>query len=116
MAHTLSHPQAYLIKERKSGSSVFSRFFTWAANQDEKFHVGWVGASVMLMAGVLFPLTLAFVLLNGAEFSLIITAMSALVLVVVANLAALATKYTIPLLFLGTLANLVVIVASFLMK
>jgi hypothetical protein len=116
MAHTLSHQHAYLLSDKKTHSSVFSRFFAWARRQDEKNHVGWVGASVMTMAGVLFPATMAFILLNGAEFSLIIAAMSALVLVVVTNLAALPVKYTLPFLLLGTLTDVVVIVASFLMK
>jgi uncharacterized membrane protein (UPF0136 family) len=116
MAQTLSHQQSYFIQERASHPSVLSRFFSWAENQDEKFHVGWVGASIMLMAGIFFPATMAFILLNGAEFSLIVAAMSSLVLVVVTNMAAMPTKYTIPFLFLGTFANLVVIIASFLMK
>lgn len=116
MAHTISHPPLTLVHDRKSHSSVFSRFFAWATNQDEKFHVGWVGASVMLMGGVIFPSAMAFILMNGAEFSLIMAAMSTLVLVVVANLAALPTKFTIPFLFLGVLTNLVLISASFLMK
>jgi len=116
MAHTLSHQESYIIHERERGSSVFSLFNTWAENQDEKFHVGWVGASIMLMAGVLFPATMAFILLNGADFGLIIATMSALVLVVVGNLAALPIKYTIPFLFLAAAVDLVVIVASFLIK
>ena len=116
MAHTLSHQHSFRIEHRKSHSSVFSRFFAWAVSQDEKNHVGWVGASVMIMAGILFPATMAFILLNGADFGLIVAAMSGLVLVVVTNLAALPVKYTLPFLLLGTLTDLVVIVASFLIK
>jgi uncharacterized membrane protein (UPF0136 family) len=116
MEHTISHHQSYLIQERSSQASVLSRFFAWATNQEEKFHVGWVGASIMIMSGIIFPATMASILLNGADFGLIIAAMSALVLVVVANLAALPTKYTIPFLFLGMLTDLVVVIASFLMK
>jgi uncharacterized membrane protein (UPF0136 family) len=116
MAHTISHRQSYLIREKGTRPSAVSRFFTWAAKQDEKSHVGWVGASVMVMAGVLFPTAMAFILLNGGEFSLIMASMSALVLVVVANLAALPTKYTIPFLILGTLTDLIVIIASFMLK
>ena len=116
MAHTISQQQTYLIREKTSRPFVFYRFFDWAAKQDEKNHVGWVGASVMLMAGVIFPATLAIILLNGAEFSLVMAAMSSLILVVVANLAALPTKYTIPFLVLGTVADLAIIISSFFMK
>ena len=57
---------------------------------------------------------MALVLLNGASFGLIVAAMGSLAVVVISNLAALPTKYTIPLFFLGILIDLAIVVASFI--
>jgi uncharacterized membrane protein len=100
---------------RKVRENWVSRFFEWAAAEDAERHVGWVGFSVMSMAGVFFPATMTVILLNGALFGLIIAAMVALVLVVVGNLAALPTKYTIPFLFLGVLIDVVAVGLSYFM-
>jgi uncharacterized membrane protein (UPF0136 family) len=97
----------------KTRPTAISRFFKWAASEDQERHIGWVGITVTVMTAICFPLTMAVVLLNGAVFGLIVAAMVSLVLVVVTNLAALPTRYTIPFFFLGTLIDLVVIGFSF---
>ncbi len=56
---------------------------------------------------------MAVILMNGAVFGLIVGAMTPLVLVVVTNLAALPTKYTIPFFFLGILIDIALIAMSF---
>lgn len=61
-----------------------------------------------------FPITMTAILFNGAVFKLIIGAMIALVLVVITNLAALPTKYTIPSFLTGIIIDLVIITASFI--
>lgn len=53
------------------------------------------------------------ILMNGAVFGLIVGAMASLCLVVITNLAALPTKYTIPFFFLGTLIDIALIAMSF---
>ncbi len=68
----------------------------------------------MAVAAVFFPATMAVILLNGALFGLIIAAMASFVMIVVANLAALPTRYTIPLLLLGILADVVIAIIAFL--
>ncbi|HEX4851515.1 MAG TPA: hypothetical protein VFV08_11945 [Puia sp.] len=117
MSYTISHPgRTISYQEARPKTSIFSKMIKWAERQDKINHVSWVGISVMVMAGVLFPVTMTVVLLNGAAFSLIMTSMVALVLVVVSNLAALPTKYTIPFLLLGTLIDLGAIVCSFFIQ
>src|SRR5580693_2998506 len=88
------HEYAYLLAKKRP--AAISRFFKWAAGEDTERHVGWVGITITVMTAICFPLTMAVVLLNGAGFGLIIAAMVSLVLVVVTNLAALPTRYTIP--------------------
>lgn len=96
--------------------SLLSRFFHWAAKEDQTHHIGWVGFTVMSMAGVFFPGTMAVIGMNGGAFGLVMAAMIAFVLVVVTNLAALPTKYTIPLFFLAVLTDLVVMALSFFVR
>jgi hypothetical protein len=99
-----------------ANSSLIERFFDWATNEDVKHHIGWVGVSIIAMTAVFFPLTMAAILFNGASFGLIIAAMVPLVAVFVTTLAALPTRYTIPFLFAGVLAELIIIVMSFLVR
>jgi hypothetical protein len=117
MTYIISQPetlQGYaILKEQRS---LLTRFIQWATAEDVKHHIAWVGASVTCMTAVFFPLTMSVILVNGAAFGLIITAMVSLVLVVTANLAAMPTRYTIPLLFLGILIDLCAITLSFFIK
>ncbi|HTS45427.1 MAG TPA: hypothetical protein VMH01_13600 [Puia sp.] len=113
MAYSISHSQTNYYHESAEKKSALILFFAWCANQDAENHIGWVGASITMMSAIVFPLTMGIIMLNGAVFGLIAAAMAALVLVVVTNLAAMSTKYTIPFFFLGILIDLVVIFASF---
>ena len=63
---------------------------------------------------VCLPLTMTAILLNDGSFGLIIAAMVSLMVVITANLAAMVTRYTIPILFFGILVDAGVIVLSFL--
>ena len=90
-----------------------SRFFKWAAGEDEERHIGWVGITVTTMTAIFFPMTMTVVLQNGASFGLIVAAMVSLTMVVITNLAALPSKFTIPFYFLGILIDVVVTGFSF---
>lgn len=114
MSTTISQEQMVPIySPAVSHPSVIGRFFKWAKNEDVDHHIGWVGFSIVVMTAFFFPITMFAILLNGGAFSLIIAAMAPLVMVFVANLAALPTQYTIPFLFVGALAELVIIAVSF---
>ncbi|SRR5579871_119810 len=117
MEYITRNPEsAYVYHMAARRKSAISRFFQWAAKEDAEHHIGWVGATVTSMTAVFFPLTMAAILINGGAFGLIIVAMASLALVVITNLAALSTKYTIPFFFLGVLTNIAVVVASFIIK
>ncbi|HSZ34736.1 MAG TPA: hypothetical protein VK772_15575 [Puia sp.] len=92
--------------------NLLTRFFAWTINE-EKNRIAWAGISITVMTAILFPLTMTAILFNGLDFKLIIGAMSSLVLVLVTNLAALPTKYTIPAFLTGIIIDLVLIIASF---
>ncbi|HZX58589.1 MAG TPA: hypothetical protein VFE54_07675 [Mucilaginibacter sp.] len=118
MAYSISnHAANYMDYQPASRNpSALTRFFNWAAREDQSHHIGWVGATVIAMGGVFFPGTMAVIGFNGGSFGLIIAAMIAFVVVVVTNLAALPTKYTIPLFFLAVLADIVVMALSFFVR
>ena len=117
MTYTISQPGSLSgQKLTKEGKSWISRFFEWAKNEDTERHVAWVGITVTAMAAVFFPLTMSVILLNGALFGLIITAMISLALVVITNLAAMPTRFTIPFFVLAMLIDLGAIITSFFLK
>jgi len=105
--------QQYTYHLAQKRPSVVTRFLRWAEGEDSERHVGWVGITVTVMAAICFPLTMTVILMNGAVFGLIVGAMASLCLVVITNLAALPTKYTIPFFFLGTLIDIALIAMSF---
>jgi hypothetical protein len=114
MSTTTSQGQVVPIyRPAASNPSLIERFFDWATKEDVKHHIGWVGVSIIAMTAIFFPLTMSAILMNGASFGLIVAAMVPLVVVFVTNLAALPTKYTIPFLFVGVLAELTIIAMSF---
>jgi hypothetical protein len=105
--------QTYTYHLAKKRPSAVSRFFKWAAGEDMERHIGWVGITVTIMTAIFFPLTMTVILHNGASFALMVAAMVSLTLVVITNLAALPTKYTIPFFFLGILIDVAAIGLSF---
>jgi hypothetical protein len=112
---TVSHPEmkiAYRFPKVKT--SYFRSFSKWAAREDLENHVGWIGIGIISMTAVFFPLTMAVILFNGAAAGLIGIAMLSLVMVVIVNLAALSTRYTIPFLLAGILMDIIAVTISVL--
>src|SRR5450432_3754877 len=97
---------------RKHPETILTRFLNWT-KEEEKNRIAWLGISITMMTAVFFPLTMVSILMQGASFKLIIGAMFSLILVVIPNLAALPTKYTIPAFATGVGIDLLLITASF---
>jgi hypothetical protein len=108
-------PDYKSMQAQKSQVHVIARFMEWI-KKEEKNHIAWVGASIMVMSAVFFPITITAILLNGAIFTLVMGAVVSLAGVVITNLAALPTKYTIPALMMGILMDIVLIVISFVLR
>ena len=96
----------------KHQDTISTRFLNWT-KEEEKNRIAWLGISITMMTAVFFPVTMASILLHGAVFTLIIGAMFSLILVVVPNMAALPTRYTIPAFFTGIVIDIILIGASF---
>ena len=95
-----------------TGSAKWKKFLDWATAQDENRYA-WLAAGLFGHGCIFAPITLLFTAMSGVNmifFSLVILSMAA---VLVSNLAALPTSYTIPIIFGSVLLNVGVIVASF---
>ena len=92
-------------------ANLWNRFIAFADGQ-EKNRMLW--AAIGLTGhGTFFTIaTMATVILTGNVFALLAAACFPMVLVVIVNLAALPTKYTIPVFFLSLLADLVIIATA----
>jgi hypothetical protein len=108
------HSNYKSLSVQRNRGSVFTRLIDWT-KKEEKNHIAWVGISITAMSAVFFPITMSATLFNGAVFSLIVGAIISLAGVVIMNLAALPTKYTIPAFLLGILMDIVLIVFSFVL-
>jgi hypothetical protein len=105
---TLAAPELKILYPLpKTKTSLFLSFIKWTDHQDHENHIGWVGICIVSMTAVFFPLTMAAILFNGASAGLIGIAMISLVMVVIVNLSALSTRYTIPFLLAGLFMDII---------
>ena len=94
-----------------NSKSLWKQFIEFSDRQEFN-RLGWVVAGI-LGHGTIFTIgTLAAVTLLGNIFVLYIIACCSMVMVVAVNLAALPTKYTVPIFFLSLLIDLGVIITA----
>lgn len=105
--HPSTVQSSYVIPAK--GNSLFSRFIQWSDAQQES-RLFWLALALGGFGCVLTPLTiLLIVALTGMNLVLFMTAMAAMAISLIVNLAALPTKITIPVLLVSVLVNLLVI-------
>ena len=104
-----SYSSAYLVKEKRQ--SIFSRFITWC-NGQEKFRFGWVATIIAIHGCVLAPITVLTIALGGNNMVYWGIAISAMAMALVANLAAMPTRITIPVFFFSVLLDVVIIASN----
>ena len=105
----LTHPTK-TIAVQQSGTSVFTKFFKWCTNQEEN-RLLWLGLALAGHGCILTPLTIFAVVLAGTNLVLFMTAIVAMSMAVVTNLAAMPTKYTIPIFLFSILIDLGILIA-----
>jgi hypothetical protein len=108
---TTIHPsvQPVYVKEH---TSLFARFITWADGQEERRFM-WLALALGGHGCVLTPLTILLVVaLTGLNLALFLTALGAMALALIVNLAAMPTRYTIPAFFLSVLVDIGVIATA----
>ena len=95
-------------------TNMISRFMDWARNEEPN-RMGWAAFALMAHGSVITPLTVALIFISGNFFPFWILATLAMAVTVIVNLAALPTRYTIPVFFLSILTDLVVIISCLFM-
>ena len=90
-------------------SSIFSKFTNWCVSQ-ESYRLGWLAGILAIHGCALTPITLFAVVLSGTNLALYISALVAMGLAVVTNLAAMPTKITIPAFLLSVVIDVAIII------
>ena len=92
--------------------SLFARFITWS-NSQEKYRFGWLAGILTIHGCILTPMTIFLIVISGNNIFLFITAIAAMAMCLVANLAALPTKITIPVFVLSIFIDIVLMSIAF---
>ncbi len=94
-------------------ASLLNRFLTWCTNQ-EKDRLLWTGIALAVQGCILAPVSLMVIAFASNLFILWTIPLICLVMNLVVHLAALPTRYTVPVFFISLLLNIAVIIAALL--
>lgn len=112
---TIIHPSSttyvpFIPAQKKQ--TLSSRFMAWCDGQQEN-RLFWLALALGGHGCVLTPLSiLLIVALTGMNLVLIMTALFAMAMALIVNLAALPTRITIPVLLASVLVDVLVIAAA----
>ncbi len=109
METTIQHVLS-LTEKKASKVSLWKRLINWAEGQEEN-RLLWTAITIMGHGCFFTIMTLITIIFTGNHFIFWPIAAAAMGIPLVANLAAMPTKITIPLLFLSILIDLGVIVS-----
>ena len=110
LSNELAHP-TYLHHTHRTHKSVWREFIDYAEGQQDK-RLFWAAVGILGHGTIFTIVTLAAVMLLGNNLFLYAIACFNMTMVVVINLAALPTKYTIPLFILSLFIDLSVIITA----
>ena len=104
--HLFAHPLSTVTHN----VSAWKKFITWCEGQ-EKYRLGWLATALGLHGCVLTIFTMFAVVLAGNHFIFWPFVIGAMGITLVANLAAMPTKITIPVFFFSVLIDLIIIIS-----
>ena len=107
---TLQHTIATNYTKGISRPSLFTQFINWCKEQ-ENYRLLWLGIALAGHGCILTPLTVMAVLLAGTNLFLFISAIVAMGITLVTNLAAMPTKITIPVFILSILIDIAIVIS-----
>ena len=108
MMQTLQQSYTSTGFAREAKRTIIHQFVDWCEKQ-EKNRLLWLAIIITAHGCFITPLTLMFVISSGNSMFFWTLVMAAMGMSLVTNLAALPTKFTIPVFFLGLVIDLVVI-------
>lgn len=91
-------------------TSLWTNFVNYCGRQEEN-RLMWVGIVLAAHGCILTPMVVMLTLMTGPHFFLFMTAMVAMGMVLVTNLAAMPTKITIPAFAVSLFIDLAIAVA-----
>lgn len=94
-----------------SVAAAWHKFISYAAQQERRRFL-WLAISLLGHATFFTIGTLIVVLATGNEFYLLTASCLTMALVLAVNLAALPTKYTIPIFFFSLLADIIIMATA----
>ena len=97
-----------LTQQSTFRTSGISSFLTWAEKQNEN-RFTWLALALAGHGCFLTPFTVMAVMATTQSFTLFMTAIGAMALALVTNLAALPTKITIPAFVLSIIIDIVIV-------
>jgi hypothetical protein len=92
-----------------SRNPVLQRFLDWCKSQEEN-RLLWLAMILMLHGCILTPVTILFIVISGNSLLFWAMAIAAIAMSLVSNLAALPTKFTIPVFFLSLVIDFIILV------
>lgn len=110
MATTIFNHSITQRYKTTSASSVLTRAIDWCTNQQHN-RLLWLGIILAAHGCVLTPLTIFAVVFAGTNMFLFMLAFVAMGAALVTNLAAMPTKYTIPVFAVSIVADAAIIMA-----
>ena len=108
METTVKHLYAHPLTDTTHKISAWKKFITWCDGQ-EKYRLGWLAVALGLHGCVLTIFTMFAVILAGNHFIFWPFVIGAMGITLIANLAAMPTKITIPVFFFSVIVDLVII-------
>ena len=108
--HTLQpvQSQSHTFLSHDLKISLPTRFFRWCSGQ-EQYRLAWLAAILAIHGCILTPITVLAVFAGGNSIVMWPFAIGAMAIALVSNLAAMPTKYTIPIFFLSVLIDVALI-------
>ena len=110
MQTTLQQTINTTYTEVSSKNSLWTRFIAFCETQETN-RLFWVGIILAVHGCALTPVTVMATLFAGPNFILFMTAMVAMGIALVTNLAAMPTKITIPAFALSILIDVVILIS-----
>lgn len=92
-------------------ANSWKKFIAWCDSQEE-YRFGWLAAIVAGHGCIITPIVLLVIILSGNSFILWPLAILAMAAPLVANLAAMPTKITIPVFFASLLLDIGIIITG----
>lgn len=96
--------------EETASSSLWGRFLTYCKGQENN-RLLWLGVILMVHGCILTPITVFITLAAGPSLPLFMTAIIAMAIALVTNLAAMPTRITIPAFALSVIIDIAILVA-----